>query len=212
MRLISLSLAVAALFGVTACLHASTITSLSENFDELTDGGSATSAGAFSTINGTNVDIVGPGFFPTLCVSPESGSCIDMDGTNGNPIGQLESNSMFAAGTYDLSFDLIGNQRGSSASTTVTFGNYDQEFTLTSGDVTDGIVVNELVTLTTPGYLEFASDDPAGDQEGNLLDDVVVAPANISPSPTPEPSSLLLMASGLAAGLGIVTRRRHLLS
>ncbi len=54
-------------------LHASPI--LSENFDELTAALSVTSVGAFHTLNGTNVDIVGGSLFGSLCAGPESGNC-----------------------------------------------------------------------------------------------------------------------------------------
>jgi PEP-CTERM motif len=198
-----IALAAIALYGLTSPLHASTI--LNENFDELTPQLSATSVGAFSAINGTNVDIVGGGLFGYLCVAPESGNCIDMDGSGGNPKGQLQSNQLFAAGTYNLSFDLIGDQRGTSASTTVTFGNYDQGFTLASNDTSSGIVINELVTLTSPGYLDFTSDDPAGDDAGTLLDNVVVSTANTTV--TPEPSALLLFGTGLASFAGVLRKR-----
>jgi len=149
----------------------------SENFDELTPQQGVMSAGAFSTINNTNVDIVANGrIFGYLCQPPESGNCVDMDGTYdypGDPQGQLQSNMLFPAGSYLLSFDLIGSQRGTTASTTVTFGNYNHEFTLASTDDTSGIVVNQLVTLSSPGYLLFVSDSP--DQIGDLLDNVVVS-------------------------------------
>jgi hypothetical protein len=159
-----------------------------------------TSAGAFSTINSTNVDIVGPSF--GLCNGPESGNCIDMNGTNGNPQGQLQSNMTFAGGSYLLSFDLIGDQRGSTASVTVTFGSYDQIFTLASGDLAGGIVVNAPVTVTTPTHLLFASDVPGN--VGLLLDNVVVSTARTT---IPEPASLLLMGSALLAGAMALRRR-----
>jgi hypothetical protein len=101
-------LAALAVFGLTAPIHASTL--LSENFNELTAQLGATSVGAFSTINGTNIDIVGPSNgFGALCASPAGGNCIDLDGSGGNPIGQLRSNTQFAAGSYLLSFDLLGD-------------------------------------------------------------------------------------------------------
>ena len=202
MRPPALALTTIAFLGLTASLHASTI--VTENFNELTPQLAITSAGAFTAINGTNVDIVGGALYGSLCAGPEGGNCIDIDGTGGNPQGQLRSNQLFAAGTFDLSFDLIGNQRGSNAATTVTFGNYDVEFSLASSDITSGIVVDELVTLTSPGYLEFASDDFSGDDGGDLLDNVVVSTAS---SVTPEPSALLLLGTGLAGVAGMLRKR-----
>jgi hypothetical protein len=115
------------LIGILCALpaaHAATI--LSENFNELTDQLSATSVGAFQAMGGTNVDIVGPGNgFAGLCASPESGSCVDMDGSGGASQGILQTVSailLLPAIDYFLSFDLIGSQRGTTASTTVTLG------------------------------------------------------------------------------------------
>ena len=65
MRVFSLGAIV--VFGFSALAYGQ---SLNENFDELTAGAAVTSAGAFSTINGTNVDIVGPGFAPALSFLP----------------------------------------------------------------------------------------------------------------------------------------------
>ena len=185
-------------------LHAGTI--LSENFNELTAQASATSVGAFSTIGGTNVDIVGPGFFPSLIVAPESGNAIDLDGSGGNPQGVLQSNSavsLVPGVDYLLSFDLIGSQRGNTTSTTVTFGSFDQTFVLSSSDDTDGIVVDALVTVTTPEseFLTFTSNTPGN--MGALLDNVSIASA----SPIPEPSSLLMLGSGLVALAGFSRRK-----
>jgi len=198
MRLLPFGLAVITLCSLSCSLSGGVL--LNENFNELTPQLAATSAGAFSMINGTNVDIVGASF--GLCAAPENDICIDMNGTNGDPAGQLESNMEFAAGTYLLSFDLIGSQRGSTDSTTVTFGNYDQEFTLASGDDSGGIVVNQLVTLNSPGFLLFTSDQ--GGNIGNLLDNVVVSTPN---SAVPEPSSALPLGLATLAGIFVLVRK-----
>jgi hypothetical protein len=185
---------------------------LSENFDELTPGASATAVGQFVAISGTNVDIVGSvngSYFPTLCVAPESGNCIDMDGSNGNPQGVLQSAAMIPAGTYYLSFQLIGSQRGVTTSTTVTFGPYNQTFVLATGDTSSGIVSNVAVTLTSPSYLTFTSNTSGN--IGALLDNVLITTTPAStPSPTPAPPTLLLIvAGGLAlAGYAWWSRRR----
>ena len=109
-----------------------------------------------------------------------------------------------AVGVYDLSFDLIGSGRGIDSQTTVTFGSYSHTFDLSSGDVTDGIVVNELVTVTGgPTQLSFVNDG-ANNNVGALLDDVVISSPT---SVTPEPSSLLLFGTGMIGLAGMVRRR-----
>lgn len=188
-----------------ACLPSTAATLLNENFDELTPTLSATSVGAFSTINGTNVDIVGGALFGSLCVSPESGNCVDMDGTGGNPQGVLQTNTpitLTPGVDYFLSFDLIGSQRGLTTSTTVTFGPYSQTFSLASGDDTSGIVTNQLVTVSslTMANLTFTSNTP-GDI-GALLDNVLVTSGSVST--VPEPGTW--RALSLLAGAGLLRR------
>ena len=183
-------------------------TLLNENFDELTPMLTATAVGDFSAISGTNVDIVGGALFGSLCAAPESGNCIDMDGSGGNSQGVLRSNTAFTlvpGVNYYLSFDLIGSQRGNTTSTTVSFGPYSATFNLASNNDTAGIVSNQLVTVSSPttAVLTFTSNTPGN--VGAVLDNVLVASS--STAAVPEPATLGLLTLSLA-GLGFARRRK----
>lgn len=204
--IVSSAVAVAALFLMCGVAQANTVV-FSENFDELTPGLSyLNQVGQFTILNGTNVDVVGGALFGNLCVGPESGNCVDMDGSPG--AGMISTAITFQPGfTYFLSFDLIGSQRGDTTSTTVTLGSlFDQTFNLASGDITSGVISNFAFTVstTTTLNLEFASND-GGSAEGALLDNVLIT-STPTATETPEPSSLVLLGTGLL-GCGLLTRR-----
>jgi len=209
LKLIYLKLSLCALLVASGIAQGSTI--LSENFDELTPTLAVTSAGAFTAINGTNVDIVGvSNGFGALCAAPESGNCLDMDGSGGKSEGQIESGpiTLNAGTTYFLSFDLIGSGRGVTTSTTVNFGPFSQTFVLPSGDVTDGIVVNAPITVgsTTTTNLVFTSNT-AGNI-GAVLDNVEITSGTASTVPEPSGLTTLLGPALLAAGVLIRRGRR----
>lgn len=194
-----------ALLLMTGVVHADTI--FSENFNEVTPALGVTTAGAFTAINGTNVDVVGPADgFGYLCQAPASGNCVDMGGTGGkNPSGDIELTTSLnlAPGTYYLSFDLIGSQRGTTTTTTVEFGSYTQTFTLASDDLTSGIVTDQAINWDGgPIQLRFVDNSPANNI-GALLDNITIADA----SPVPEPESLVLLATGLIGGAGLLRRK-----
>ena len=197
------SCSLALLWCSAAPLGASTL--LSENFDELTPQLTATSVGAFSAIDGTNVDIVGGNVYGSLCVSPASVNCVDMDGSYGNPQGVLQSNTAFAllpGVNYTLSFDLLGSQRGTTTSTTVDFGPYAETFTLASNDDTSGVVSTTFTVPTaTTSYLTFTSNTP-GDV-GAILDNVDIT-SNVAG--VPEPADIGLVSIGMLS-LVILSRK-----
>lgn len=205
MKLIHLKLLLCTLPVVSGFAYGTTI--LSENFDELTPTLAVTSAGAFTAINGTNVDIVGPSNGFPLCASPESGNCLDMDGSGGSSQGQIESGpiTLNPGTTYLLSFDLIGSGRGVTTSTTVNFGPFSQTFVLASGDTSSGIVVDAPITVgsTTTTNLMFTSNT-AGNI-GAVLDNVEITTGTAGT--VPEPSGLFTLMGPALLGIGVLIRR-----
>ena len=161
--------------------------------------------GSFSAVGGTNVDIVGGALFGNLCVSPESGNCVDLNGSGGLSQGMLRTTvpiTLHPGTTYTLSFDLTGSQRGVTTSTTVTFGPNSQTFVLASNDDTHGIVnVSMTVQSPTQAFLEFDSNTPGNVGALLELDNVRISSGT---TVVPEPTTLLFMLTGFA---GIGARR-----
>jgi hypothetical protein len=194
-----------------ATLRADTLV-FSENFESTTVALDVTTAGAFSAIGGSNVDVVGTADnYGFLCAGPESGACVDMSGSGGDSVGQIDLTNPLnlAAGVYELSFDLVGSGRGDTTMTTVAFGDYLHTFTLASGDITSGIVVDALVNVSGgPTQLTFTDDSP-NDNIGALLDNVSISSVSAvtTSAVAPEPSSLMLFGTGMLGVAGMLRRK-----
>lgn len=152
-------LVVGSLFLISEPVKAGSITLINDNFSSVTpynyesvnyqtqQGLAGTLDSYFSTIDGTNVDVLGnespvldegPTYnlepFEGICAAADAtADCIDLDGTNGISQATLQSTvDITTAGTVVLSTDILGTSgylnpsvtlRNISTSTTIVFGN-----------------------------------------------------------------------------------------
>ncbi len=151
-----------------------------------------------------SVDLIGTG--GPFDFQPGHGNYVDLDGSTaeGNtPAGDLVSNAPFGAGTYDLSFLLAGNLRGTPAQTLDVLLGSTLIATLTPSN-TQPFTHYNFVFSSSGGNLEFKELGPADDR-GNLLDNVTLIAG------VPEPASWALMILGVGAigGALRLARRRE---
>ncbi|MGH6992997.1 MAG: PEPxxWA-CTERM sorting domain-containing protein [Caulobacteraceae bacterium] len=206
MRLTATILAMSALGILGAAGPSSAGVVLSDNFDSDAAMLNWSGDASFSSIDSpASTDLVSNGTYGITCFGG-AGGCVDLDGTTGsgnNPAGVLRSNAAFAAGSYILSFELSGNQRGATAQTTsVSLGNFSHSFTLASGAP---FATEDFNFATTGGNLTFTEHGPS-DQQGNILDDVTLS----LNSAVPEPGAWALMILGIG-GVGAALRKSKMI-
>jgi hypothetical protein len=136
------------------------------------------------------VDLIGNGYFDFYS---GNGLYVDLDGST-NKAGLLSSTISFAPGSYLVSFDLGGSQRGDTNLVDIAMGvgDFTTNITRNTGDPLQLFTYN--VTITTAGPLTF--QNLGGDNVGAILDNVTV-------SAVPEPASMLLLGLGLVGLVGI---------
>jgi hypothetical protein len=152
------------------------------------------------TIPFGTVDVETPGWYPQVS---NSGKFVDLDG-NSYVGGQFLNSLYLQAGTtYELRFDLAGNQRNWGADIViVAFGSSSHIFTVQDDEplTTRSLFYTPLID----GVAQFSFHNLGGDVRGALLDNVSV---ESSVSAVPEPASYAMLLAGLA-GAGAMSRRR----
>lgn len=193
-------LATIAIMAFTATsAQAATITALSDNFNG--EGTAQSNYAGFTNwdITEGTVDLVGPGYFAELCREALGDSCVDLDGSSNNA-GVMTTKDEFAAGTYDVSFWISGNQRDSSDDVVeFFFGDYSEIFELASDSPWELV---ERTISTIGGSLGF--DTEGDDNIGPVIDDIEVAISAV-----PLPAALPLFGAALL-GIGVLSRRKKI--
>ncbi len=151
---------------------------------------------ANATTTGGTVDLIGNGSFDFY---PGNGLYVDLDGSGNGVPGLLTTKQTFAAGTYELSFDLAGSARGVDSHVDVNFGPFSETFFLPSSQ--EYTLFTEFVTLNAPAQLSFQNEEPGN--VGAILDNVSVISA------VPEPRSLVLACLGALGVAGCAWRRKQ---
>ena len=187
--------AVLAIAGAASSAHAGVV--FDDNFNTGVPGPNWTGDGVFTSepapgnvYDKPSVDLVGPSYFPELAFE---GNSIDLDGSTGfghTPDGELLSVTTLGLGTYMVSFELAGNERGFGAqTTTISIG--DQSWAITPANSSPYMLYSHTF-VGASGQLSFVDTGPVGNsnQRGNLLDDVVVS------STIPEASTWIMVVAG----------------
>lgn len=179
---------------VSSKASAATVTSFTDDFEAEGTSLNYNSFAKWDVIDGT-VDTIATGGFGINCPSGSS-VCVDLDGSTADS-GILTTKDEFDVGTYTLSFDISGNQRGQAADTvTVILGDYIEQFSRESGDPWE--TITRSVDVTSLSKLSFENE--GGDNFGIILD-------NVSVAVVPIPAAAWLFVSGFA-GLLFSSRRK----
>jgi hypothetical protein len=150
------------------------------------------------TVSDGTVDVVDSGTYDLTCTGA-IGRCVDLDGSTGTPGTLSKSFASVAGTTYNLIFDMSGNQLGYAPdSVTVNFGTASQVINLVSSAPWANYQLSFSALTSGPFTLSFKNG--GGDNVGAMLDNVTV-------TAVPEPESFALMLVGLGM-MGSILRRR----
>jgi hypothetical protein len=178
----------AALLMITGSLNAQASVLFSDNFNTENGGVGELNYNNFANWNVTDgtVDIIGNGYYDFY---PGNGLYVDLDGSTGQA-GTMTSKTSFdlTPGTYTLSYDLGGSQRGDINTVDINVGSlYSTSLTLDSSYPLTQF--NDTFTVTSPTSANISFHNLGGDNVGDILDNVQLTSDT---STVPEPSTIWL--------------------
>lgn len=190
------------------------------SFQDFLSGSSALTGWTVVGNAGTEVSIVSTTFTQSgfSFVAEDGSQWLDLtgDGTNNMTEGVAQTVATNVGHLYSLSF-WVGNvvNPGGGFGTTSTVGVSENGTSLgnftNSGGVGTSILNWEMFSTTfvatsSSTTIQFLNGDPSSDNS-NGLDNISLSDQGPSGTPTPEPASLVLVASGVLSALGLRRRK-----
>ncbi|MCC6223314.1 MAG: hypothetical protein IT201_07450 [Thermoleophilia bacterium] len=139
-----------------------------DDFDGYALGLSKTAFGGTWSTGDTNVDVIGTGLWDLM---PGNGAYIDMEGSGGNPVGHLTTQTLFQPGTYCLRVWVAGNHRNGEPDTVeIQLGS---DWWIVNRLRDDPFEVEEMrVTLAWPSTIELIAGGIGWNEAGLLVGEV----------------------------------------
>jgi hypothetical protein len=156
------------------------------------------------TVEDGTVDLIGNGFHDFL---PGNGLYVDMDGSKNNAGKMITSQPIsLQAGTYELSYELAGNQRDTQPET-VYVEVYVGIFSTSHSLAKDApfTLFTQQFTLASAQDITISFEGAGGDNIGMLLDNVKIEAVSVVPAP-----GAILLAGVATPIVGWLRRRRVL--
>jgi hypothetical protein len=147
------------------------------------------------------IDVIGgpPEFYNFY---PGNGNYIDMDGSTGEA-GRMTTNQVFdfvAGVLYRIYFTMGQNGAGTD---TLNFGFDFLANSITNTGGIDGSMIDQFVDFTVAANVSSALffEGTGGDNQGIVVDNVILKSLGVAPVPLPATAPLVLLALGGLAGL-----------